>query len=284
MIKKVLLVGGSGYLGTAISKVFEGNIEFDLTLGDLFEPKITTQKFIKFDVIDKAVVNSFIQEYDVIINCTGQITKPINTCFNINTTGIANIVDAVQTYQRKIIHISTVSVYGTCDYADEMSLLNPESPYAASKAFAEYQINRSLQKNRYCILRLANLYGEEQPKGLFSYLLRASTTREKLYFNNDGTLKRHFIHVNDAANAVFIAVKKNLEGTFNVASDDNFTVNQILTFIENASKTTFEIEFEKIKPIENIDKLNCTLFKKECGFKAEENIKNFIKKIFKANE
>jgi nucleoside-diphosphate-sugar epimerase len=284
MTKKILLLGGSGYLGTSIAKMFENIIDFDLTIGDLVEPLVLKQKFIKIDVLDKECVNFQIQNYDLIINCTGQITSPIKVCFDINTMGIENIVDAVNLYKKKIFHISTVAIYGTCKYADEMNPINPESSYAALKAFAEYKIKSTLTSEKYCILRLANLYGEDQKKGLFAYLLKASLSGEKLQFNNDGSLERYFIHVNDCANAISSSVVLNLFGTYNVATNDKYTVNQIISLIEQVCNSKFITEFNTIKPIENIDDLNFDCFKQICKFEPKMELTNFIKKTFSKYE
>ncbi len=280
MIKKVLLVGGSGYLGTAIAKRFARDDDFDLTVGDFSEPQIAGQKFIKFDVMDRASVNSYIKEYDLIINCIGQITSPINACFNINTYGIDNIIHAIHAYKKKIIHISTLAVYGTTSCASEISPINPESPYAACKAFAEYKITSQLPEESFCILRLANLYGENQQKGLFAYLLRSYLSGEKLQFNNNGTLTRYFLHVSDCANGVFWTVRNNLIGVYNVASNDKYSIIEIISLIENTCKNKFITEFENLKPIENIDRLNADDFWKASQIEPQLTISKFINNTF----
>lgn len=280
MIKNILLIGGSGYLGTAIMKRFISEIDFNITVGDLSGPVIPGKKFLKLDVLDINAVYKCIREYDLIINCAGQITSPITTCFEINTQGIDNIVNAVKSFDKKIIHISTVAVYGTISYADEMSPINPESSYAACKAFAEYNIKSILPENSFCIMRTANLYGEKQKKGLFAYLLRTYLSGEKLHFNNDGSLTRYFLHVNDCANAVLSAVRNNLYGVYNVATNDKYNINGIIALIENTCKTKFITEFEDTKPIENIDKLNFDAFGKVSGFEPQIILMEFINKIF----
>ena len=77
-----------------------------------------------------------LSKFDIIINCTGQITKPFNICLTLNSDGIENLLESMNKKAR-LIHISTVAVYGSSKFCDEKSPLNPESNYATAKAFAE---------------------------------------------------------------------------------------------------------------------------------------------------
>lgn len=280
MIKKILLLGGSGYLGHSIAKRFEKEDDFILTIGDIIKPINSKLEFVEVDVLNKALISSVIKKYDLIINFTGQITNPINTCFRINTKGVDYIVDAVKTCNKKLFHISTVAVYGTTPYADENTVMNPESPYATCKSFAEYCINDKLSEQMFCILRLPNLYGENQPNGLFAYLLKSYQSDKKLDFNNGGNLLRYFLHVDDCADGILKAVYNDLYGIFNVTSNEKYDLRKIIKLIEMTNNTIFIKKFNKIKPIENIDEINFEAFKNATGFSPVNSITEFIIKTF----
>jgi len=279
-IQKILLLGGSGYLGSHIATRFKKEVDFDLTIGDLIKPINSAYDFIKVDVLNNSFVSSLIRDYDLIINCAGQITNPITISYRINTKGIDSIIHAVKTHNKKLYHVSTVAVYGTAEYADEKSELSPESSYAACKAFAEYQINNHLSKERFCILRIPNLYGENQPKGLLAYILKSSLSDTKLQFNNDGSLSRYFLHVDDCSDAIFSAVQKNLEGTFNIPSNEKYNLKEIISFIETVCNIKFEKRFDRREPIDNIDELNFSSFESITGFKPRRTLNDFINGVF----
>lgn len=277
---RILLLGGSGYLGHGIASRFEEEMDYIVTVGDLVKPADSKYDFVEVNVLDKSIVSSVIKNNDLIINCTGQITNPINVCFRINTTGVENIVQAVKSHNKKLYHISTTAVYGTAKYADENSNLNPESPYAACKSFAEYQIINNLAGEMFCILRLPNLYGENQTKGVFAYILKSYLSDRKLHFNNDGSLSRYFLHVDDCGEAVLSAITKNAEGIFNVTSHDSYNVKELITLIEKASNVEFEKLFDPVKPIENIKNINFNAFKKATGFSPNTSLTDFINKVY----
>lgn len=280
MIKrKVLILGGAGYLGHHISGRFKTKNKFVVTVGDVIEPLDSTILFSKVNVFDKSKVDALIKDHDVIINCTGQITYPINSCLRINTEGIANIRDSVIKHQKKLYQISTVAVYGTNDYVDEQSELNPESPYSACKAFAEFQV-AEIQSKKPCILRLPNLYGENQPKGLLAYLTRSFTTNKKLQFNNNGSLSRYLLHISDCSEGIFLAVENDLSGIFNVTATDRYSVRQIIEMIETIKSMKFEVEYAPVPPTENINEISFKAFTKAVGFLPKLNIRTFINNSF----
>lgn len=284
MIKRILLLGGSGYLGCNIAKRFKKGNDFILTIGDIVRPRNSEWEFVKVDVLQKKSVCSAVEKHDIVINCTGQISNPINACFKINTKGIDYVVDSVNTSNKKLFHISTVAVYGTTSYADENTVMNPESPYATCKSFAEYRINERLSEQMFCILRLPNLYGKNQPNGLFAYLLKSYQSDKKLDFNNGGDLSRYFLHVDDCADGIFKAVNNDLCGTFNVAGNEKYDLIQIIKLIEKTNNVTFFKNFDKIKPIENIGEINFNAFKDATGFSPIHSVLDFIIKTFPKHE
>lgn len=278
MINNILIIGGSGYLGSEIAKKIADNNNYNVTIGDLYRT-MKNINFIKLNLLDKQEVKNSVKNFDLIINTTGQITKPINTCFNLNTIGIENLVQAAKKFRKKIIHISTVAVYGTCNYADEFTPLNPETSYATCKAFAEYNIKK-LPKNKYCILRLTNLYGGIQKKGLLSYLFNSFFSNRELYFNNDGSLTRYFIHIDDAVESILLAIKYDLSGIYNVPAYDKFSIKEIIEVIETYTGVRFKTSFENIIPLENINKINSNKFCLSTNFTPQIKLKDFIKKTF----
>lgn len=277
--KKVLILGGAGYLGQNIAQRFSSETNHLTTIGDLVEPSTPIYDFIEVDVFNNSRLESVIREHDIIINCTGQVTKPINKCLKINTEGLTNIANLAKKHNKKIFQISTLAVYGSCDFADENTRLNPESPYASFKAFAEFQI-QSISHHSFCILRLPNLYGGNQVKGVFAYLLRSFNSDKKLEFNNDGNLSRYFLHVSDCAEAIFTAVDKNISGIYNVTALEKYSVKEIIQKVETEKSIRFETFFEQKEPIENIKKVSFDTFTLITGFEPIQTINSLIKNSF----
>jgi nucleoside-diphosphate-sugar epimerase len=280
MIKrKILILGGSGYLGQNIARRFEAAGKYLVTIGDLKEPVIPGSTFIKVDVLNISTLDTIIHNQDIIINCTGQITDPIYECLRINTEGIGNITELISRYHKKLFHISTTSVYGTCQTVDEQSNPNPESPYSTCKVFAEFQVLK-IQNIKPCILRLPNLYGENQTKGLFAYLHKSYLSDKKLQFNNDGSLRRNFLHIADCTEAILLSVEKELSGIFNVTAPDNYSLKEIIGMIEISKSMKFETVYAPAAPIENINNISFKAFTGLTGFVSNHSIRSFINNSF----
>lgn len=280
MNKKVLVIGGAGFLGSSIAKKLSQTDGFEVTIGDTVSVDISNVRFCQLNVLDYFQLVPLIEDSDYVINCTGQVTNPINTCLKINSDGIMNIVKAVKEHNKKLFHFSSVSVYGTSDYVNEASDLNPESPYAMCKAFAEISIINGLSPDSYCILRIPNLFGESQRKGIFAYLLKESKGSKTLTFNNDGTLARYYLHILDCTDALILAIQKDLNQVYNIPGSNLISIISILDLIKTLKKIEFETNFSSDKPIENIRDFDANRFISETDFTPTVKIVDFINKTF----
>jgi UDP-glucose 4-epimerase len=229
----------------------------EVTCGDLVSNSSQNCKYVNLDMLD---INDFINKlnnYNVIINCIGQVTQPFNLCFKLNSIGISNLAKALSGQSARLIHISTVAVYGSAENCNEESPLNPETSYATAKAFAEQILLENYNQKHLSILRLSNLYGSHQTKGFFAYLLRSFHSDHKLNFNNDGTLTRSFMHVEDCADIIVKVVKNcKLNGIYNVKGRETYSVKELVQQFENHFGVVFEKSFSQRLPWENIDNLD----------------------------
>lgn len=274
-MNKVLIIGASGLLGRSLVEYFISN---NFQVGalsrycDSYDDRFYNHAV---DVLDYESLEFVVEQYDVIINCIGQITTPIHECVSLNTKGIKNIIDAVKKNGNYLIHLSTVSVYGSSLAVTEESALNPESVYGSLKYFSEYQISQNL--TNYVILRISNLYGKSQIKGILGYILRSYHNNEKdLCFNNDGSLKRYYLHIDDLSSIINLILAKRINGVYNVIGSDFLTIKQLITLSENALNFTFDVQYEAKRPIENIDKIDNSKLKKQVDYSLRHNIEEYL--------
>lgn len=251
---KVLLIGGNGLLGQSLQNEFAKN-EF-LNLYTCSREDVKRKNHIQGDLLDLVLGNQLIAlKFNIIINLTGQITKPIENCLLLNSVGVENLIHIVQnTPNCKLIHISTVGVYGTCEFANELSAIHPETPYSKAKATAENLILKKLNKKDFVIFRLSNLYGEKQLKGVFAYLNKAAQSDGILDFNNDGSLVRFFIHTKDCASIIIEFLLNHIQdssGIFNIIGSDRYSLVELISLFEEIKKMKFKINLEHSKPYDN---------------------------------
>tara|TARA_Y100001936_G_C16066397_1_gene667537 strand:- start:728 stop:1573 length:846 start_codon:yes stop_codon:yes gene_type:complete len=251
LTKKILVIGGSGFLGSNIVKIFQEFGYQNIVCGDIVKNPELKCSFKNIDLLSGNELKRDLSEFDLIINCTGQITEPFNICFRLNSDGIDNLLESINKKVR-LIHISTVAVYGSSKFCDEKSPLNPETNYATAKAFAEKKIMRRFGEEQFTILRLSNLYGTNQLKGISTYLINSYKSDKRLIFNNNGNLVRSYIHVYDCVKLICEIVKNDLLGIYNIRGDDTLSVDELVKSFEKEFKVSFDIHYSDVNPWENI--------------------------------
>jgi nucleoside-diphosphate-sugar epimerase len=276
---KILLIGGNGLLGKCLQDVFHSNQFtniFTLSRNDYPNPN-----HIKGSLLDPHLINSLAKEnFDLVINLSGQVTNPIEECLNLNSLGIINLVSLIKASpQTKLIQISTVGVYGSSvETLNETSEMRPETPYSVAKCIAEKLLINSLDKSSLTILRLSNLYGEKQLKGVFAYLNKSAHSNKELEFNNNGSLVRYFLHVYDCAMTIFKLVQiENLSGVFNVLGKDRLTLKELIQLFESIKKVTYQVNFAPIEPYDNALKITDNKVQELIPYIHQMNIKTYLK-------
>ncbi len=274
----VVLLGGGGFIGSKLSERLR-TLNYNVVVADMHQMPGSTDNFIELDILSGSNFAEILKKFDVVINLTGQITSPINGCWKLNTQGITNILSALKGSNTHFIQISTVSVYGTADFVDEDSALNPETPYAVCKSFAEFLVRQNLKEENYTILRLSNLFGTEQKKGFFSYIVQAAKGNRTLEFNNDGSLLRYYLHIDDCVEAISLMAQKRLPGTYNVCGLKAYTIKAIIDIFDKIHNIKFSVKYSSISPPENIKTISSNKFKELTEYIARHSVEDYIKEI-----
>ena len=271
-MKKVLVTGGAGYIGShAVVELLDSGYEV-IVLDNLengFRDSVDERaKFYLADVRDISSFEKIFEEnkIDVVMHFAGYIKVGEssilpNKYYLNNTYGVMNLIEVMNKYNVKnIIFSSTAATYGEVKgdaLVTEEYPQNPINPYGMSKLMAEkiiFDAAKSYGIN-YSIFRYFNVGGahEKYPIGqkgegvtaLIAILLQvAKGEREKLevygndYPTKDGTGIRDYIHVVDLVRAHVLAIKsleKNISGVYNLGNGTGFTV---LEMLEDARKVT----------------------------------------------
>jgi dTDP-4-dehydrorhamnose reductase len=158
----------------------------------------------KFDFVD---VNSYkhkLEGYDEIINCIGctdtyGVDK--NNYWNVNYTGVVELVDICNIYNKKLVHISTDYVYANYNgIPDENDLPNScDTWYGYTKALSEAYVK--LRSKDYLVVRSCH---KAEP---FIY--------EKAYINLVG----NFDYVSVITKQIIDLVKGDADGFYNIGTE-----------------------------------------------------------------
>lgn len=283
---KAIILGGTGLLGKALAQKFAAN-GIAVTLSGRNEG-LPGYGFVKLDALT-CTDYSFLSSYDVVIDCLGQVTNPITICASINTTASLQIAMAVAGTGIYYVKISSLAVYGSADLVTEETPCNPDSAYGALKLASENIFAELLSPENYLNIRLSNLYGDTANKGVIAYLKREWDGSKSIFFDNDGSLLRYFIHVEDAVdiidNLVFGSRSADGElqgnsGTINLPGPEKHTVKSLIAAAEAALGISYETSFKKSDFVwGNIKDISTEKLAKYSTLQYKHTISDYFKKL-----
>jgi UDP-glucose 4-epimerase len=173
--------------------------------------------YVAADIRDAAAVRRVVDGAEVVIHAAGlahvfapRQARPADYAA-VNGEGTANVVGAaVEAGARHVVLVSSVAVYGPAPARGcaETAPCRPAGPYAESKWQAEQRARELTADGRtqLTVLRLATLYGEEDP-GNVARLIRA-IDRGRFLWVGDGQNLKSLIHREDAAAACLLALRR----------------------------------------------------------------------------
>ena len=307
-MKKILITGGSGFIGTNFinylskKKIHILNIDklSSISTKEKFK-KIYFKKnytFIKYDLKNQSSIYSVLKKYNphYIINFAAEshvdrsITDPIYFIKN-NIMTSTNLFYAFSMMNNKnkikFFHISTDEVYGSIKKGSfkEKNSYNPSSPYSASKGSADLiaeSFNKTYNTN-IKILNLTNNYGPYQfpekfiPTLIFHFLKNKAAP---LYGN--GKNFREWMHVSDSCEAIWKIMKLNKKfDRMNIGTEKRYSNIEILKIVfnlmksKNLTKLSNSNYLKKVKDRPGHDlryALNSKLFKNYTKYKMKINL------------
>lgn len=153
---------------------------------------------------------------------------------------------------QRLIYASSSSVYGQIKRLPmkENMVLQPESPYGATKLFAENLCRMYHRKYGVPIvlLRYFTVYGPHQrPDMVLQKWCRATVKQEPLTVFGDGSQTRDFTFISDAVEATMLATRSEaaVGETMNVASGTQTTLREVLDLLREISDTPLNLSFER---------------------------------------
>jgi nucleoside-diphosphate-sugar epimerase len=303
-MKKIIITGGLGYIGTELCKIYSGvswNDKITVIDNRFISERVNqlrnwNMEFVHADILDKELINKHCKDADIVHHLAGVTDVPRvksesselsdNKIKLVAEEGTQNILNSISD-KCKIILPSTHVVFEGIDVVKnnivEDEELKPMLSYANSKAINEKQLKNS-GKN-YIILRLGSVYGYSSDTAridimpnLFSKIASQNGTL-KLFAG--GRQVKSLVPLIDVARCFkFMEEKENISSeTFNLTKD-TITVKEVAEICKkhNSNITLRETNDE-------IPNLGFSLSNKkilDTGFKflysLDESIKDMIKK------
>ena len=299
--ERVLVVGGAGYLGSALVPIllergYRVRVLDSLLFGK--ESLKAVEKDLNFelvvgDVRDIQIVVQAMKGCDAIIHLAAIVGDPAceenpHLAAEINRAATRMLIDVARGYSiQRFLLASTCSVYGASDFLmDERAQVGPISLYAETKVDSENLLLEAQSANFHpTILRLATLFGvSPRPRfDLVVNLLTARAIRKGKITIFNGEQWRPFMHVHDAARVFLACLEAN---NLDVVSGEIFNagsygLNHRLS--EVAEKISKVIPTVEVESVENEDRRNYRVsFDKihtRLGFVCERTLEQGIREM-----
>jgi len=187
-------------------------------------------KFYDCDICETERVKKIVEERKIrwIINFAAEthVDNSISSCsefIHSNVEGVASLLDVCKITGSKLFHISTDEVYGSIKQGSfsEDDKLNPQNPYAATKASAEFLVKSYANTHNieYLMVRPSNNFGPRQNSEKFiPTILNSLTSGSKVPIYGDGNNVRDWLYVKDNVAAIlFILENSNENEIYNIS-------------------------------------------------------------------
>ncbi|MBL8023635.1 MAG: dTDP-glucose 4,6-dehydratase [Elusimicrobia bacterium] len=238
---KLLVTGGAGFIGshfvrywlkkhsadrvTTLDKLtYAGTLE---NLADVLTS--SRHRFVRGDIGDGRTVKRVLAGVDSVVHFAAEthVDRSLldaNPFLQTNVQGTYTLVHAArEAGVRRFLHVSTDEVYGSVGKGKsrETALLNPTSPYAASKAASDLVVLSQWLTYRYPVLvtRCTNNYGPQQhPEKFLPLFITNALEGVPLPLYGRGLNVRNWIHVLDHCEALDRVLKQGRPGgIYNIA-------------------------------------------------------------------
>ena len=299
-MKRIILCGGSGYIGTKLTQVLIDKTDYELVIIDRLDFKLNPEfkekyydldriTFHQKDIRDLDFMRNILQPDDYVVNLAALVGEPLckikpEEAVEVNFEAAKNLAELCKEKNiKKFIQLSTCSNYGQAkEMVDEDGELFPTSLYAETKVNLEKYLIKNISNAT--ILRCATAYGLSVGRMRFDLLVSdfiKEAWLEKQINVFMPEVHRPIVHVSDISDAILLCIEYGgtLSRVYNVGSSiQNYTKRQIaekvanrlnvsLNIVEKVDKRDYIVNFDKIK-----NELNFST-----KFLAEDGIEEMVK-------
>ena len=223
------MTGGAGFVGATlvrrlVASGYRVRVLDNLTTGDAAHLAGVDAELVKGDLRDADTLNDALAGMGAIIHLAaagsviGSVGDPVAN-FEANVLGTFRVLDAGR--RNGVEHVVLASTGGALigdatPPVNERSLPKPLSPYGASKLAGEGYAHAFAKAYglRTVAIRFGNVYGPwcARKRGVVNVFFESLHDGVPLVIYGDGTASRDYLHVDDIASALQLALEKDVPG------------------------------------------------------------------------
>jgi UDP-glucose 4-epimerase len=305
--KKILIIGGAGFIGShVVDELIKEDVEeicifdnfsrgsYDNIEESLRDPRVKVfqlgGELMQRDILDEAIKGK-----DYVIHLAAlwllHCHEYPRSAFHVNIEGTFNVLEAcVKHNVKKLIYSSSASVYGDAVELPmtEDHIYNNKTFYGATKIAGEHMCRAFYHRYDldYVGLRYMNVYGARQDyKGAYIAVIMKMLDRldrglPPLVFG-DGSQSYDFIYVSDVARANICALKSDAsDACYNVGSGIQTSIKELAEQILQITGSDLNIQYEPAGQTFVTNRIgDPSRAEKELGFKYSVEIEEGMKKL-----
>jgi len=298
---RFVVTGGAGFVGSHLVKLLvkkghEITVIDNLHSGKLENLKEVKDKikFLKLDIQDFNAMEENLREIDGVFHQAALTVVPDSfkipdKYHSVNVDGTENIFKIAQKNNFKVVYASSSSVYG---HQKEIPILEnfqkkPINPYGQTKLDDEILAEKYSKLGVKIIgLRYFNIFGKGQTldyAGVITKFLDRIRDGESPIIFGVGSQIRDFIHVEDVANANYLAMISNVENShMNIGTGNSISILELAELMIEISKLNLKpIISEPLEGDIEISQSDSSLARKSFGWKPEKKLEDWLKEIIK---
>lgn len=256
--KKILVAGGTGFLGRHfVQTICElGCHPTVISRSDHMDTEEVS--FIQADLENKESLRKAADvKYDIAVYLAARMpfTKGKNkreSFLDAKKATLEPFINFTEIFIpniNKLIYASSIDAVGPMKDFNENVCPNPVSPYGVAKLCGEYYADRICRENNIkCIsLRFAQIYGADEPVIKIIPVLRRTLMSGSVFnLTTTGNEKRKYLYIDDAVQAIIRSIlKEEVTGLFNIAGNDETSINELIEIMENVWGTKLNISRTK---------------------------------------
>jgi dTDP-glucose 4,6-dehydratase len=232
---RILVTGGAGFIGSEFVRMtLREHAEDSVIVLDKLtyagnernlDPVASDPRyrFVHGDICDADIVNDLAKECDVIVNFAAEshVDRSLEAPGQFILTDVYGAFVLMEAARgaghERFLHVSTDEVYGdvASGRSSETDPLRPRSPYSASKAGGEFQVQayRASYGFPAIVTRGSNTYGHYQyPEKIIPLFITNAIDDRPLPLYGAGDAVRDYLHVEDHARGIDAALRQGAPG------------------------------------------------------------------------